>query len=94
MIGYNYGVGHNGALWIWDDDQLSVIVRLCTEEACNECGNKLEAKLDIGKNCLPEEKKALVRDKTICDQIWEKPASTHTTARHTFHHQTIAVHVD
>ena len=30
----------------------------------------------------------------ICDQIWEKPASTHTTARHTFHHQTIAVHVD
>ena len=28
----------------------------------------------------------------ICDQILEKPASTHTTARHTFHHQTIAVH--
>ena len=29
-----------------------------------------------------------------CDQIWEKPACTHTTARHTFHHRTIAVHVD
>ena len=29
----------------------------------------------------------------ICDQIWEKPASTHTTARHTSH-QTIAVHID
>ena len=25
-------------------------------------------------------------------RIWEKPASTHTTARHTFHYQTIAVH--
>ena len=30
----------------------------------------------------------------ICDQILEKPASMHTTARHTFHHQTIVVHVD
>ena len=29
-----------------------------------------------------------------CDQIWEKPASMHTTARHTFHHQMIAVHID
>ena len=29
---------------------------------------------------------------TICDWIWDKPASTHTTARWTFHHQTIAVH--
>ena len=30
----------------------------------------------------------------ICDQIWEKPASMNTTARHTFHHQTVTVHVD
>ena len=30
----------------------------------------------------------------IRDRIWEKPASTHTTARHTFHQQTIAVHTD
>ena len=45
---------------IWDDDRLSVTVRVCSEEAHNECGNKLEAKLDIGKNFLPEEKKALV----------------------------------
>ena len=29
-----------------------------------------------------------------CDQIWEKPAPRHTTARHTFQHYTIAVHVD
>ena len=28
----------------------------------------------------------------IRDRIWEKPASTHTTSRHTFHHQTIVVH--
>ena len=33
-------------------------------------------------------------NKPNCDQIWEKPASTHTTARHAFHHQTIAVHID
>ena len=29
-----------------------------------------------------------------CDWIREKPASTHTTARHTFHHQMIAVHIN
>ena len=34
------------------------------------------------------------RANAICDQIWEKPASMHTTARHSFYHQTIAVHVD
>ena len=33
---------------------------------------------------------------TLCDHnwVWEKPPSTHTTARHTFHHQTIAVHTN
>ena len=36
----------------------------------------------------------LVLTMLICDQIWEKPASMHTTAGHTFHHQKIAVHVD
>ena len=36
----------------------------------------------------------VVRSVTICDRIREKSASTHTTARHTFHHQAIAVHVD
>ena len=29
-----------------------------------------------------------------CDQILEKTPSTHTTARHTFHHQMIAVYID
>ena len=28
-----------------------------------------------------------------CDWIWEKPASTHTTRRHTFYNQRIAVHI-
>ena len=35
---------------------------------------------------------AQVTTNDICDQIWEKPATMHTTARHTFHHQTIAVY--
>ena len=30
---------------------------------------------------------------TKYDQIRENPPSTHTTARHTSHHQTIAVHI-
>ena len=30
----------------------------------------------------------------ICDRIWEKQPSMHTTTRHTFHHQMIPVHVD
>ena len=30
----------------------------------------------------------------ICDRIWETLASMHTSARHTFHHQTIAVHIN
>ena len=29
-----------------------------------------------------------------CDWIREAPASTHTTSRHTFHHQTIATHLN
>ena len=30
----------------------------------------------------------------ICDWIWEKLASTYTTARHTFNHHTTAVHIN
>ena len=31
---------------------------------------------------------------TVCDWISEKPAATHTIARHTFHHQMIAVNTN
>ena len=30
----------------------------------------------------------------VTRSVREKPASTHTITRHTFHHQTIAVYVD
>ena len=36
----------------------------------------------------------LTHQVTICDQILEKPPSTYTTSRHTFHHQAIAAHID
>ena len=37
----------------------------------------------IKKNCII----------IICDWIWEKLASTHTTTRHTFHHHMISVNI-
>ena len=45
---------------IWDDEQLTVAVRVCSDEAHSERGKKLEVKLNIGKSCSPEERKVLV----------------------------------